>query len=183
MSHNWAQIRATTELMWWTVTPIQAKTKETRVSGGCVFHYKAAWFVLLVCIIVTVGIGTYNELLLRQARRPIDEQTGKSGSCRVRAILLASSGSTTKTAVSSESANKRSREKKGEVNHGFCFNVNAGCEPLQRGIRSKCASLMIQLVCKVEKKVALEEASTKVPKLVSLLANIHIRQVLADTTG
>lgn len=48
MSHNWAQIRATTELMWWTVTPIQVKTKETRVSGGCVFHYKAAWFVLLV---------------------------------------------------------------------------------------------------------------------------------------
>lgn len=108
----------------------------------------------LSCIIVTVGIGTYNELLLRQARRPIDKPTGKSGSCRVRAILPASSGSTTKTAVSSESANKRSREKKkAKSTTGFCFNVNAGCELLQHGIRSKCASLTIQLVCKVEELV------------------------------
>lgn len=56
----------------------------------------------------------------KTGQEPIERQTRESGSCRVRVLLLVSSGSMTKTPVGSERASKRSR-KKGEVNHWLLF--------------------------------------------------------------
>lgn len=49
-------------------------------------------------------------LLVKAGQEPIDRESSESGSRRVRVPLLACSGSTTKTPVSSERANKRSRK-------------------------------------------------------------------------
>lgn len=123
MSHNYRQIGVTAELIWLTITPFHADKGDT-CEARLLFASSQSWQICLACIRVTVGIGTYNELLL-----------GRPGACRqadqwirVMQSLCAAAGLLWfhHKDTSEQQKGQEKVRNKGEINHWLLFY--SGCQ-------------------------------------------------------